>query len=254
MAKRVTFLGLSFHAGARLADIMALLGNKEAAHLVTFVGPDSWARIKRDPDYAQQLAQMDLVISNSDLVNYASKKIAGRPLPPVRLEMIEADDFYMTLVQQKYTVALISAALREDENARECLHERYPALRVKYTAGGKMDIEQKISTIIEHSIDVVLVDFQAGLGEAFLLALKRANYKGLAIMYDGLFASYANPSALAGWAERWYARPLYQFVHMPGLSKQKYFKDYPAFIRTAFQAWQKRKKAPAPAAKPPAKK
>jgi UDP-N-acetyl-D-mannosaminuronic acid transferase (WecB/TagA/CpsF family) len=120
----------------------------------------------------------------------------------------------------------------------EKLLSRYPKLNIVEATHGYGDMDQKISLVISRDPHVVLIDMKAPRREAFLLALREAGFRGLAISCSGFFRNYIRGTLFSpAWPDRWHLRFAYRLYSNPRVYLPYYLIDYPLFFFSAIRAY-----------------
>ncbi len=224
--------------GIHIADCCALLGKTDECHLVTFMNASAWAVAKKRPDYAAQLEKMTSVIPASRDVACAVSKLTGNDTCAICFETHSlVTPFFKTAIEQKNTLMLVGGQPAIDERVHDKLLIRYPGLNIVSTINGYGDFAPKIALVIDKNPDCVLVDLNSPRSNAFLLALKDAGYKGLAIACDGFFdEALRDDDFYPEWVKRWNLFYAARLLSEPKTLLSQFIRDYPAFAFPAVKA------------------
>lgn len=236
--QRISFLGLPLDVGYSIADLTALLTKKGDGKLVTFVRADAWAFAAKHPEFTEQLGKMDLVIPASFDIAYSAQQLHDTACTDVCFETHSlAAPFFKAAIEQHISVMLVGGQPAIDERVHDKLTAAYPGLNIPTTANGYGDIAPKIALILEKNPDVVLVDYAAGKAENFLIALKDAGYKGVAIAVTGFFdETLLDTEFYPEWAKKWNVQYTYRLLSQPGTLLSGFIGAYPSFAIPAVKA------------------
>ncbi len=237
--QRLSFLGLPLDVGYTVADLSTLFTQKSESKLVTFVHADAWAMAKKQPEYLDQLNKIDLVIPASLDIAASVQKLHNVTCTDICFENHSlAAPFFQAAVANTVSLMLIGGQPAIDERTHDKLSIYYPALNIIATANGYGDIAPKIALILEKKPDCVLVDYPAGKAENFLLALKDAGFKGVAIAVTGFFDETLRDSEFyPEWVKRYKAQYAYRLFSEPRTLLNNFIGAYPAFITPVIKAF-----------------
>ncbi|MDX2028946.1 MAG: WecB/TagA/CpsF family glycosyltransferase [Alphaproteobacteria bacterium] len=231
--KRITFLGLPLDVGASVEGVCQLLQKKGKPRLVTFINPAAWALAEKRPEYVPTLEQMSLNLPDGEGVALACRLLTKEDCQRVSFDMTSlADPFLRAVIERKASLMLVGGDPGVDESMHEKLHVHYPELKIVGTFHGYGDFGPKVEGVIAKSPDAVIVAMGAPRQEAFLLALRDAGYKGMAITCGGFFDQYllADPY-YPRWVDEWNIRFLYRLYKEPGRLWRRYLIEYQVFIK-----------------------
>ncbi len=236
--QRHSFLGLPLDTGYSIADLCNLLNQTGECRLVTFVNTDSWALAAKQPEYLAQLEKMTAVIPAGCDVACAAKKLTSSDVTAICFEPHSLSTLFLkAVIEYKKTIMLVGGEPAIDERVQDKLHIAHPALSIISTANGYGDIAPKIVRVIEKNPDCVLVDLAGPRSDAFLIALKDAGYKGLAIACNGFFEeTLRDDEFYPPWVKRWNFFFVYRLLSEPKTALSKFIGDYPAFAIPAMKA------------------
>lgn len=240
--QRISFLGLPLDSGVTIDSLCALLGKHDGPNLVTFVDARSWDLAKKQPDYITQLEHMTMVLPATLDISCAAKKITGHDSAPICFETHSlAAPLFKTVAQNNNTLMLVGGQPAYDERVHDKLNVHYPALNIIATVNGYGDIMQKVALVIEKNPDCVLVDLAPSKAEGFLIALRDAGYKGLAIACSGFFEeTLLDDEFYPSWVKRWNLFYAYRLAVDPKTQLTPFLKAYPAFAMPAAKALTKK--------------
>jgi len=236
--QRIDFLGLSLDLGLTIEGICAELRRKGDLRLIGYISPSSWAVAKKNPEYKAALWQMTAIRAGGEGVARVCRWLTGSPCPRISFDMTSlADPFFKAAIAEKASVMLIGGDPAIDENMQEKLKFSYPELNVVATAHGFGDLAPKIAAVMEQMPDVVIVGMGSPRQENFLLALREAGYKGLAITCGGFFDQYlAADQYYPPWVDRWNLRFAWRLYKEPQRLWRRYLIDYQIFVWEALKA------------------
>jgi N-acetylglucosaminyldiphosphoundecaprenol N-acetyl-beta-D-mannosaminyltransferase len=230
--QRIDFLGLPLDTGVTLEDVCKLVKAKGAARLVTFITPQAWSLRRRYPDYQPALDKMSLVLPEGEGVARACRWLTKLPCPRLSFDLTSlADPFFRAAVDAKATLMLVGGEPGVDEIMQEELKAKYPDLKVVGTSHGFADFTPKVAAVMEKKADIVIVGMDPPRQENFLLALREAGFRGLALTCDDYFVRYTKPEMnFPAWTDRWHMRFAWRFYQEPQKLWRRYLLDYPLFV------------------------
>lgn len=241
-SERIDFLGLPLNTGVTIADICALMKDKNGPHLVSFINPASWALSKRNADYGKALEGMSYVLPDGQGVALACRWLTGQKAPRISFDMSSlADPFFKAASEAGATVVLAGGKPGVDEHTQEKLRTHYPNLKIIGTQHGFAELAPKIVAILKLAPDAVVVGMGSPRQEMFLIALRASGYKGLAITCGGFFDQYLEADDYyPKWINQLHLRFAWRLFKEPKRLWRRYLIDYQLFIWRFLQAlWGK---------------
>jgi N-acetylglucosaminyldiphosphoundecaprenol N-acetyl-beta-D-mannosaminyltransferase len=237
-ATRIDFLGLPLDTGASIEDVCRLLEKKGVLRMVTFVNPQAWAIARRNSNYRVTIEQMTLVLPDGEGVALACRWIADKPCSRISFDMTSlARPFFETLLARKKSLVLAGGEPGVDEMAHAKLNKVYEDLEIVATVHGFGDLEPKAAEVAAAKPDAVIVAMGSPRQEEFLLMLRDAGYKGLAITCGGFFDQYLEADDYyPEWVNKWNLRFAWRLYKEPDRLWRRYLIDYQFFIWPALMA------------------
>lgn len=229
---RLSLLGLPFDASLTPASILDRIGDKSRAHLISFINPAAWALAQRDPNYVRHLEQMDNIAPDGIGVCIACRTLIGKPSSRISFDMSSlADFFFQKLAATGQTLVLAGGKSPVAEKVGKQLQDKYPKIRILGCFTGYGDWREKIEEILAINPDTVLIGMGAPTQEAFMIALHKAGYNGLAISCGGFFDQFLEAQAYyPTWINALHLRFAYRLFKEPKRLWRRYLLDYPYFI------------------------
>jgi N-acetylglucosaminyldiphosphoundecaprenol N-acetyl-beta-D-mannosaminyltransferase len=244
---RITFLGLPLDAGVDADDIIAMPGGSKTTRLVTFIGPEAWALAKKNPTYPDMLGSMSLVVVDGFGVALACLLLAGHKCLPVSFDMTSlAKSFFATAAEKRIPLTLVGGQPREDEDAREKLVKAFPDITIVDTIHGYGEFEPKVTAIMGKAPGAVVVSMESPRQEEFMLALRDAGYRGIAVGAGSFIENYASDidyQDFPTWVGDYYLTPFYKLYKDPKRLWQRYYFGYRYFVFVAAAEAFKRARA-----------
>jgi N-acetylglucosaminyldiphosphoundecaprenol N-acetyl-beta-D-mannosaminyltransferase len=240
--QRIDFLGLPLDPGLTAEEICGLLSRKGETHLIAYVTPSSWAVARRHPDYLKALQQIPTIHAASNSVAYICRWLTGNACIRVSFDTASlADPLFRAAVTQKASVMLVGGQPSVDEQMAEKLKAAYSQLNIIGSLHGFGDLAPKAVTVATKAPDLVVIGMGSPRQELFLLALREAGYKGMAITCGEFFEQFLlDADYYPAWVEKLNLRALWQFYKEPQRLWRRYFIDYPLFAWEAVKAfWYK---------------
>jgi exopolysaccharide biosynthesis WecB/TagA/CpsF family protein len=234
--QQISLLGLPLHTGVTIADVCNMLDKQDACRTVTFINPSSWAFAQQHAEYTAQLENINVVLPSSQLVAYACAFLTGTKAGRIEFEPSSlADLFFKAAVEKKTSLMLVGGQPAIDERVSDKLNVHYTGIHILGGTHGYGDLTQKVALVMQRNPDAVLVGMGMGRNEAFLIALRDAGYKGMAISCGDFFDRYLKDAiVIPAWAEKYNLRFLFRLLHEPKRLSGRYLMDYPRFLcRTA---------------------
>ncbi len=237
-SKRITFLGLPLHVGVDRETVCRLLDDAGAMRMVTFINPWAWELAAKNSSYAPMLEQMTLVLPDGEGVARACRALMHENSRRISFDMTSlAAPFFRTLADHAKSLIIVGGKPGVDEAVAAKLRTRFQGLNILDSAHGYGDFAQKISGIMAKSPDAVIVGMGAPRQEAFLLALRDAGYKGLAITCGGFFDQYLiSDNYYPEWIDHLDLRFLYRMYKEPRRLWRRYLIGYQPFIARVIKA------------------
>lgn len=237
--KRIEFLGFPLDVGVDAEHICELLGKKGGPYLISFVNPAAWALAKRRPEYLEYLRQMSLNLADGEGVACTCRWLLNENCQRLSFDMSSlAPPFFKKAVEKGASIMLIGGKPGVDEEVQGKLQTYMPNIRIIGSQHGYGDIMPKVSAVIKAAPNAVIVGMGSPRQEAFLLALRDAGYKGLAITCGGFFDQYLSADPYyPGWIDQYNLRWAYRLYKEPGRLWRRYLIDYPRFLWRAFVAF-----------------
>lgn len=231
--KRVNLLGIPLDVGVSIGQVCQMLAEKKKACLVTFVNPAAWQMAEARPEYLPSLEQMTLILPDGEGVAFGCRTLMEEDCQRISFDMSSlADPFFKTAVEKGLSIMLVGGQPGVDETVQVKLHDNYPDLKILGTSHGYGDFGQKIEGILAKSPDAVIVGMGAPRQEAFLVALRDAGYKGMAITCGGFFDQYlASDPYYPKWVDQWNLRFVWRFYKEPRRLWRRYLIDYQLFVK-----------------------
>jgi N-acetylglucosaminyldiphosphoundecaprenol N-acetyl-beta-D-mannosaminyltransferase len=240
--QRIDFLDLPLDTGIAVEDLCQSLHEKSGMRMITFVNPASWALAERNPEFRAALDRMSLILPDGEGVASACRWLTGLPCPRISFDMTSlADPFFRKAVEKNISLMLAGGQPSVDENMAEKLKTAYPNLNIIGTVHGYGDIAPKAAAIVEKNPGAVIVGMGAPRQELFLLALRDAGYKGVAITCGGFFDQYLlDEDYYPRWIDKLNLRWLWRLYKEPARLWRRYLIDYQLFIWKTLKAfWNK---------------
>jgi len=236
--ERVEFLGLPLDLGLSIESLCQELRHKGEPRLMGYISPSSWAVAKRNPEFVEALRQMTSIRAGGEGVARACQWLMDVRCPRISFDMTSlADPFFKMAIAEKATVMLIGGDPGVDEQMQDKLKLNYPELNVVATAHGYDEFAPKIAAVQQYAPDVVIVGMGSPRQEQFLIALRGAGYKGLAIACGGFFDQYLEADDYyPAWIDRWNLRFAWRFYKEPRRLWRRYLIDYQFFVWEALKA------------------
>ncbi len=236
--RRIDFLGLPLDPGLTIDDVCAELRRKDEARLIGYISPASWAVARRHPEYLAALHQMTMIRAGGEGVTRVYRWLTGRPCPRVNFDMTSlADPFFRAAIAGKDTLLLAGGAPGVAEEVRAKLAKAYPGLNVVGTIHGYGDVVKMAEQAAARTPDVVIAAMGSPKQELFLIALRGAGYRGLAITCGGFFDQYLEADDYyPHWINRWNLRFAWRLFKEPRRLWRRYLVDYQIFIWCALKA------------------
>jgi N-acetylglucosaminyldiphosphoundecaprenol N-acetyl-beta-D-mannosaminyltransferase len=233
-----TLLGLPLSSGITVSDLCQLLDKKDECRLVTFVNPSAWSLAQKQADYAALLQQIHFVIPASQMVSFACATLTGAKAKRIEFELSSlADPFFKAAVEKKSSLMLIGGQPAVDERVSDKLNTHYKGINTIGGTHGYGELAQKVALVMEKKPDAVLVAMGMVRNEVFLVALRDAGYKGMAITCGDFFDHYLKDAVvLPAWAEKYHLRFVFRLMHEPARLWQRYVLDYPSFMGAVLTA------------------
>lgn len=234
--ERITLLDMPFDTGVTIADILALLKDKSRGRFISFVNPSAWALARANVAYRGFLEKMDLVLPDGQGVVLACRLLTEKESTRISFDMSSlAGPFFSTLQESGGSLMVVGGQPGVDESVMDKIGIKYPGLVLKGSAHGYGDMGPKVALVMEKNPDAVVVGMGAVRQEEFLLHLKEAGYKGMALTCGGFLDQYLlADDYYPDWIDRYNLRFAYRLYKEPQRLWQRYLLDYPYFIgRTA---------------------
>lgn len=227
----IDFLGIPLSSGIGVEEVCQLLGEKKP-RLVTFINPQAWAMARKQPGYLSALKEMDAVLPDGQGVVWVCRLLTHKSCTRVSFDMTSlADSFFKTAVKKKISVFLAGGRPGVDEEVHTKLQAYYPELNIAGTMHGFGEFPAMTARIMEKKPGAVIVGMGAPRQEEFLLALREADYKGLAITCGGFFDQYLEANQYyPAWIDRFHLRFLWRLYKEPRRLWRRYLIDYQVFV------------------------
>lgn len=230
---RISFFGLPLDVRGNTADLLATMDRTDTSFLVTMVQPDAWKIAADDPTYRPLLDQMSLVLPDGLGVAAACHLITGEKCHSYSFDMTGlAKSFFEKAAQQKTPLVLVGGQPGDDEDARVKLAQHFPNVNIIETMHGYGDFESKIAMVLAKAPHIVLVSMDSPRQEAFMVAMRKAGFKGSAIGCGTFFVDYISAVDYCDypeWAARYHLAPLYKLLKKPNRLWKRYYKSYRCF-------------------------
>jgi N-acetylglucosaminyldiphosphoundecaprenol N-acetyl-beta-D-mannosaminyltransferase len=236
--ERIDFLGLPLDLGLTIEGICGELNRKGEIRLIGYVSPSSWAVANTHPEFLAALRQMTAIRAGGEGVARACRWLTGAPCPRISFDMTSlADPFFKAAMEAHASIILIGGDPVTDERMHEKLMRFYPELNVIATMHGFGDLEPKVASVMQQAPDAVIVGMGSPRQELFLIALRDAGYKGLAITCGGFFDQYLEAEHYyPAWIDRWNLRFAWRLYKEPRRLWRRYLIDYRIFVGRALAA------------------
>ncbi len=233
------FLGLPLSIGMDIAALCSLIDKGESPRFVTFINPSAWAVAQKDPSYLSNLKQMTHVLPDGHGVAKACEKITGRPCPRVSFDMSSvAGPFFEKLAHEKKTIALVGGVEGVTEKVKEKLCHAYPDLQISRCYHGFDDEALIVRQLVDLAPDVVIVGMGVPKQEEFLVQLRRAAFRGMAITCGGFLDQYLQKTNYyPDFIDRLNLRFAYRFYKEPRRLWRRYLVEYWPFMLASFKAF-----------------
>jgi N-acetylglucosaminyldiphosphoundecaprenol N-acetyl-beta-D-mannosaminyltransferase len=230
--QRIEFLGIPLDTGVTVADVCELLRRRDGLRLITFVNPAAWALARKYPHYVGLLRLMSLVLPDGEGVARACRMLTKLQCPRLSFDTTSvAGPFFATAAAEKISVMLIGGQPGVDEDTHRKLQQAWPNLHIAGTMHGFDDFAPKVARIIATAPDAVVVGMGSPRQEEFLIALRDAGYRGLAITCGGFFDQYLESDQYyPEWIDRWNLRFAWRLYKEPRRLWRRYLIDYQIFI------------------------
>ncbi|MDD5586263.1 MAG: WecB/TagA/CpsF family glycosyltransferase [Alphaproteobacteria bacterium] len=235
---RIIFLSLPLNTGYTIGAVCSLLYERDEGRFITFINPYSWAVAKEHPEYVAALERMDIVLPDGSGVSVACRILRGVACARISFDMSTlADPFFNKAALLGRTVMLIGGKPGVAADAAVKLKEAYPLLRILGAADGFRSFESLVAEVLAKEPDVTVVGMGVPQQELFLLALREAGYKGLAITCGGFFDQYLEAGQYyPEWINRLNLRFVWRFYKEPRRLWRRYLVDYQVFIWRVIKA------------------
>jgi N-acetylglucosaminyldiphosphoundecaprenol N-acetyl-beta-D-mannosaminyltransferase len=231
--QRTYFLGLPLDTGVTLEDVCGFLQDvKKETRFVTFVSPQAWAIARRQPEYRSALNQMSFVLPDGEAVAHACRWVTGLPVRRISFDLTSlAEPFFAAAEAAMVPLMLVGGDPGVDESMQEELKKKYTDLKIVGTAHGFGDQASKIADVMARKAKVVVVSMEPVHQENFMIALREAGFKGLAISCNDLFGYYIKPEThYPQWIDRLNLRSIWRLYKEPGKLWRRYLVDYPYYF------------------------
>jgi len=233
---RLTFLGLPLNAGTTIDSICQLIAKRDEASTITFINPQSWAMVRRRPDYLEDLKRIDYVLPDGAGVSKACNFVTRLACPRVSFDMSSlAGPFFEALCREKADVMLVGSKPGVTDQVARKLRQRYADIRITGCDDGYGPVEGKVAHILKRNPRVVIIGMGVPYQEKALLALREAGFRGIAITCGGFFDQYLQAEAYyPAWVDRFNLRFAYRIYKEPARLWRRYLIDYQVFIWRVF--------------------
>jgi N-acetylglucosaminyldiphosphoundecaprenol N-acetyl-beta-D-mannosaminyltransferase len=240
--KRIEFLNFPLDTGISVADVCTLLDKADNMRLVTFINPQAWSIARKQQDYLTALQQMTLVLPDGEGVAKACRALRGEQCTRLSFDMTSiANPFFSYAAEANAPVMLVGGAPGVGESVRCKLQKNYPLLRIIGIEHGYGDFGPKVDSILLLKPAAVIVGMGSPYQENFLIALKTAGYKGLAITCGGFFDQYLEDEQYyPSWIDYWNLRFAWRLYKEPKRLWRRYLVDYQTMIRLVITALYKK--------------
>jgi N-acetylglucosaminyldiphosphoundecaprenol N-acetyl-beta-D-mannosaminyltransferase len=230
--QRIDFLGLPLDTGVDSDGVCGLLSQRDESRLISFINPAAWALAKKDPNYLEMLKQMNLVLPDGEGVALGCRLLNNVACPRISFDMSSlADPFFKTLQRTGASLMIIGGLPTVDEHFHEKLVLTYPTIKIFGTTHGFGEFAPKIAMVMNTQPDAVLVGMGAPRQEAFLLALREAGYKGLAITCGGFFDQYLeDEDYYPAWVDKANLRFAFRLYKEPSRLWKRYLIEYQIYM------------------------
>src|SRR6185312_2300382 len=106
--ERIDFLGIPLDTGVKQTDICLLLRARDALRLITFINPQAWAIIRKQPRFVDMLRSMSLVLPDGESVACASRILSKRDCERTSFDMTSlADPFFRAAIAENASLMLV---------------------------------------------------------------------------------------------------------------------------------------------------
>jgi N-acetylglucosaminyldiphosphoundecaprenol N-acetyl-beta-D-mannosaminyltransferase len=227
-------LGIPVGIGITADSFCEMLGT---SCFVSFVNPSAWALAKRRPEYVEYLRAMTHVLPDGQGVVVAAKILATKDLQRLSFDMSSlAPPFFLRVVEKQASIFLIGGKPGVDEEVGAKLQNNFQGLKIVGSEHGFGEFESKINAVLAAVPDVVIVAMGAPRQEGFLVALRDAGFKGMAVTCGGFFDQYLQADVYYPvWINRWHLRWAYRLYREPKRLWRRYLLDYPYFVFLVLQ-------------------
>ncbi|HEU0117050.1 MAG TPA: WecB/TagA/CpsF family glycosyltransferase [Alphaproteobacteria bacterium] len=231
--KRISFFGLPLDVNGSADDICNLVGEKNPASFITILEPDAWHLAKNNPEYVENLNKLSTVVTDGRFVAFACQFFTRLKCQSMSFDMTSlAKPFFQAAVKAKASIAIVGGQPRDDEDVQEKLKKYFPGIEIVETTHGFGEFAPKIELILAKKPKIVIAAIGAPRQEAFLLALRDAGFKGVAIGCGRFIDHYVEPvdyNEYPEWVDQYHLAPLYRLYREPQRLWQRYIFQYGYF-------------------------
>ena len=189
--QRIDFLGLPLDVGVTAEKVCDMLRQKGAMRMVAYLNPSSWSIAGSEPEYLAALKQMSLIRTEGEGVSRICKWVTGMECPYTIFDISSlAGPFFKTAIAGQVSIMLLGGEPGVADQAEEKLLAAYPQLKITGVQHAYGEFAEKIDAVMAQLPDAVIVDLGSPRQELFLIALRDAGYKGMAITCDDFFTQY----------------------------------------------------------------
>ncbi|MEO1144092.1 MAG: WecB/TagA/CpsF family glycosyltransferase [Cyanobacteria bacterium J06638_22] len=235
--RRITLFGLDISdvqdTSLVVREMEKRLNKPDAAWLVTFVNPHSWFVRESNQDYTQYLEDFDLVLADGIGVVKAAQWLSG---DVIKRLSFDASSLYhpvlSSLNERSSKLYVVGGHDGVAVSAAKKINERFPCVCLVGLSDGYRSWDKIITDVLRSEAETVLCGMGAPHQEAFLLALKKSGFKGVAFTCGGFLDQLAaKEQYYPVWIDAHNLRWAYRIYKEPRRLLQRYAFQYQPFIK-----------------------
>jgi len=217
------------HAAEAALDLIDSI--EQDTVLVTFANPGVVPLARRSAAFQQSLREFDIVLPDGIGMCVAIHWLYGLPAKRVSFDTTSlAPALFARARSRKLTIALVGGAPQVAEQARAQIVAHFPEIQIIAALDGYGDMAAKANVVRQLRPDIVICGMGSGRQEAFLLELKRLEWRGWGFTCGGYFDQLIGGIAYyPRWIDAANLRWAYRLAREPGRLWRRYFIDYSYF-------------------------
>lgn len=227
---------LTLLLGRQYDDWRTFKAPSDRAMLVSFVNPHAVRMTIDRPSYASDLAAMDVVLPDGNLLAASASRQLGRVIARESFDGNSlAPEVLAFCRTNTLKLGLIGGVAGVAEGAATVFAEQF-GVNVVYSRSGFFNGETEVRDCYDNlrmlDVDVVICGMGAPHQERFLLGLKNSGWKGLGFTCGGYLdqALTAGVKYYPGWVNRFNLRAPYRLMREPGRLWRRYLIEYLPFV------------------------